>query len=173
MTKFRTVLVGFALLCGIAISSASFVAAQDAPAADHPAHIHEGSCAELNPSPKEPLENVVQRQPEEGAEETEPLGNLTAATVLYSETEVELSIDDMLASSHAINIHESQENAQNYISCGDIGGIVIADQLAVGLREQNDSGYDGVAVLESSDDMTTVRIYLVQPSQEPVATPAS
>jgi hypothetical protein len=157
----------------VAISGASFVAAQEPPAADHPAHIHEGTCAELNPSPKEPLENVVPRQPAEGEEEAEPLGILTAPTVKYSETDVELNLDDILAAPHAINIHESQENAQNYIACGDIGGIEVDDQLAIGLQQQNDSGHNGVAVLERNDDQTTVRVYLVEPADEPAATPAS
>lgn len=176
MTKFRTVLVGFALLCGIAISGAGFVAAQDAPAADHPAHIHEGTCGpELNPNPLAPLENVVARQPAEDAEEAdaEPQGVLLAPPVLYSETEVELNLDDIFASPHAINIHESPENAQNYIACGNIGGIVVDDMLAVGLAAENDSGYSGVAILERADDKTTVKVYLVEPVQDPAATPTT
>ncbi len=171
MTTLRSVLVGFVLLCVVAISGASLVAAQEAPEAAHPAHIHEGICAELNPSPKAPLENVIPRQPEE--EEAEPLGVLTAPTVLYSQTDVDLNLDDILASPHAINIHESQENAQNYIACGDIGGIEVENQLAIGLHSQNDSGYHGVAVLERNDDQTTVRVYLVEPVDGAAATPAA
>ncbi len=171
MTTLRSVLVGFVLLCVVAISGASIVAAQEAPEAAHPAHIHEGTCAELNPSPKAPLENVIPRQPEE--EDAEPLGILTAPTVLYSQTDVELNLDDILASPHAVNIHESQENAQNYIACGDIGGIEVEDQLAIGIQSQNNSGYHGVAVLERNDDQTTVRVYLVEPVDGAAATPAA
>jgi hypothetical protein len=174
MTKYRSILVGFALLCGVAISGAGFVTAQEAPAADHPAHIHEGECGPgLNPSPKEPLENIVPRQPAEGEEEAEPLGVLTAPTVLYSETEVELNLDDILANSHAINVHESQENAQNYIACGNIGGIEVDDQLSIGLFPESDSGYTGVAILERNDDQTTVKVYLVEPAEAEAATPAT
>ena len=175
MNHFRSVLVGVALLSGVAISGASLVAAQDAPAVEHPAHIHEGSCAELNPNPLAPLTSVVPREPAEDAEaeEQEPQGALTAAPVLFSETSVELSLDDILAAPHAINIHESPENAQNYIACGDIGGIVVEDSLYIGLNEQNDSGYHGVAVLERDDDQTTVQVYLVAPVEAPAATPAS
>ena len=171
MTTLRSVLVGFVLLSVVAISGASFVAAQEAPEADHPAHIHEGTCAELNPSPKAPLSNVMTRQPEDG--EAEPLGILTAPTVLYSETDVELNLDDILAAPHAINVHESAENAQNYIACGDIGGVEVDNQLAIGIQSQNDSGYHGVAVLERNDDQTTVRVYLVEPVEGAAATPAA
>jgi len=174
MTKLRTVLVGFALLCALAISGAGFVAAQEAPAPDHPAHIHEGTCGpELNPTPKEPLANVVPRQPAEGEEEGEPLGVLTAPTVLYSETDVPLNLDDILAAPHAINVHESQENAQNYIACGNIGGIEVDDQLSIGLFPENDSGYTGVAILERNDDQTTVKVYLVEPAEAEAATPTT
>jgi len=175
MTQLRSVLIGLALLSGAAISSAGIVAAQDAEEAPpgRPIHIHEGTCAELNPTPLAPLTDITERMPEEDAEDTDPRGVLTATTVLYSETEVELALDDILAASHAINVHESQENAQNYIACGDIGGIVVADQMLVGIQQLNDSGFSGVAVLESNDDKTTVKVYLVEPAEGPAATPAT
>ncbi|MBA2278130.1 MAG: hypothetical protein H0W06_10240 [Chloroflexia bacterium] len=175
MGQFRSVLIGVAVLSGVAISGASLVAAQDEAAADHPAHIHEGSCADLNPNPLEPLTNIIPREPAEDAEEAdqEPQGALTAVPVLYSETSVELNLDDILAAPHAINILESPENAQNYIACGDIGGLIIDDGLYIGLGELNDSGYNGVALLERDDDKTTVSVYLVEPVEAPAATPTS
>jgi hypothetical protein len=95
--------------------------------------------------------------------------------VLYSETDVEMSLDDILAESHSINIHESEEQIQNYIACGEIGGVKVDDQIIIGLRSLNDSGYTGVAILESDGDNTKVKVYLVEPmvEQEPVATPVS
>ena len=99
-------------------------------------------------------------------------GALDAPTVLYSESEAEIPWDEVFDSSHAINVHESNENVQTYIACGDIGGPVKDDRVYVSLLPQNDSGFFGTAVLEEADDdKTKVTIYLSQPV-EPRAEPA-
>jgi hypothetical protein len=64
-----------------------------------PAHIHEGTCANLNPAPKFGLANVT---------------NGTSSTT------VPASLQMLLASPHAINVHASPENVKTYVSCGDI-----------------------------------------------------
>lgn len=64
-----------------------------------PAHIHEGSCADLNPTPKYPLENVVGGK---------------------SETTVRVAATDVLAGEFAINVHESEDNPGRYVACGDL-----------------------------------------------------
>jgi Cu/Zn superoxide dismutase len=65
----------------------------------HPAHIHKGSCAELDPNPAFPLENVVDGK---------------------SETTVDVDIAELSATEYAVNVHESPENANNYVACADI-----------------------------------------------------
>jgi hypothetical protein len=65
----------------------------------HPAHVHPGSCADLDPTPKWPLENVVNGR---------------------SKTEIEVSTDDLFAGEYAVNVHESPENADNYVACADV-----------------------------------------------------
>jgi len=65
----------------------------------HPAHIHEGSCAELDPTPAFPLEDV-----EDGS----------------SETTVDVDLADITANEYAINVHESTENLDVYVACGDV-----------------------------------------------------
>ena len=57
----------------------------------HPAHIHRGSCADLDPNPAFPLENVVDG------------------------TTGELTADE-----YAVNVHESPENADTYVACADV-----------------------------------------------------
>ena len=64
-----------------------------------PAHIHEGTCATLNPAPKYPLTNVA---------------NGT------STTEVSATIASITASPHAINLHKSPTEASVYVSCGNV-----------------------------------------------------
>lgn len=64
-----------------------------------PAHIHEGTCANLNPAPKWPLNNVQNGQ---------------------STTEVNASLADIRASATAINLHKSPQEASVYVACGNI-----------------------------------------------------
>jgi len=63
-----------------------------------PAHIHEGSCAKLDPKPKYGLENVVDGK---------------------SSTVVPQGIDSVRGM--AINVHKSADDLKTYVACGDIG----------------------------------------------------
>ena len=140
--------------------------AQDAgEVVPHPAHIHLGTCEELDPNPVAPLNDVAPRgyDVEAGAfsEEVEAArGALNVAPVEVSESTAEVGFDEVLETSHAINVHASAQDVQTYIACGDIGGQVFDDQLFVSLQEQNDSGYFGIAVLEPDGDNTKVTVYL-------------
>ena len=175
----KTIGLGVMLAGTFAIGGTGFAGAQDAAIPSHPAHIHAGTCAELDPNPAAPLTNVTVRGVNEEGEVPEdasaPEGVLTAPVVLYSETEgAELAWDDLLAESHAINIHESDENVQNYIACGDIGGVVVDDMLVIAITSQNDSGYHGIAILEKDgDDKVKVQVYLSEPGTESDATPVA
>jgi hypothetical protein len=73
-------------------------------------------------------------------------------------TNLEVTLDELLAAEHAINIHESAENIQNYIACGNITGEPVEGELEVQLEELNDSGYSGVATLRDNLDGTTTVI---------------
>ena len=69
-----------------------------APAAAQPAHIHEGSCAKLNPAPKIPLQNVV---------------NGKSTTVL------DMPMKQVMAGG-AVNVHKSTADLKTYVACGDL-----------------------------------------------------
>jgi len=64
-----------------------------------PAHIHEGSCAKLDPKPKYALQNVVDGK---------------------STSEVPVSISELQKGGLAINVHKSAEDVKTYVACGDI-----------------------------------------------------
>jgi hypothetical protein len=66
---------------------------------NHPAHIHMGSCADLNPQPEVPLTNVQ---------------NGT------STTDVDVDLNTLQDAQRAINLHLSPEQAATYVACGDI-----------------------------------------------------
>ena len=174
MTRLMTLknlTIGTVLAGGLGIGGAGLVLAQDEEAVtpSHPAHIHAGTCGEdLDPNPLGPLTNIEPRMNEDSDDENanSPQGVLTATTVLYSMSdEVEVPWEDMLATSHAINIHESDENIDVYIACGDIGGVVVDGELVIALHPQSESGHTGIAVLtEDGDGNVDVEIYLSEPA---------
>jgi len=131
-------------------AAASQVSAQDAHVGPHPSHVHTGTCAELDPTPTYPLNDVAPVAPDA------PEGSVEVA-----HTTIDATLDELLASPFAINVHESAENPGNYISCGEIAGPVVDGLLLIPLREQNDSGYSGIAALGVNDaGGTNVSVYL-------------
>ena len=69
------------------------------PGDPQPAHIHRGSCENLDPEPAYGLENVVDGK---------------------STTEVNVAIEDLVGQGFAVNVHKSADEAQVYVACGDI-----------------------------------------------------
>jgi hypothetical protein len=78
------------------------IALKGAPATTpQPAHIHEGTCADLK-GPVYPLTNVV------GGSSTTVVKGVT--------------IDKLIGGAYAINVHESAANISKYVACGNVVG---------------------------------------------------
>lgn len=180
----RNIAVAGLVAGSFGMAGAGVALAQDEePAASHPIHIHVGTCEELDPNPLAPLDNMVPRINEDAEDESanQPLGVLTAPNVLITGSEeIDVAWEDMLAESHAINVHLSDEDVQTYIACGDIGGVVVDDQMIVALQPLNDSGYMGLAIFHQDGDgnVDVPSVYLFEPvsTNEPAeveATPVS
>ena len=84
-----------------------------------PAHIHEGSCAKLDPKPKDALQNVVDGK---------------------STSEVPVSIADLQKGNLAINVHKSAEEVKVYVACGDIKGAGAAKKSDGKAKKMEKSG---------------------------------
>ena len=69
-----------------------------------PEHIHEGTCSNLNPTPKYPLANLVDGK---------------------SETTVPVSLASLMTGSFAINVHKSAAEVQTYVACGNIPAAAV------------------------------------------------
>ncbi len=144
-----------ALIAGTGIQT---TAAQDATpgtgeAAGRPAHIHSGSCG------KDALGDVVQALSPLTKSQGQSQGQDAAVAAETSFTNVPLTLDQILADDHAINIHRSQDKIQDYIACGEVGGAVDANgSLVIGLKEQNKSGFTGIAVLTPNADGTSTDV---------------
>lgn len=68
--------------------------------ASEPAHIHEGTCAKLNPTPWKPLTNV--------------------ASGVSTTTIKGLTLAELKKGQYAINVHLSASNLGHYVACGDL-----------------------------------------------------
>jgi len=66
---------------------------------DMPAHIHPGTCVDLVPQPRYPLQNVVDG---------------------VSETVVPASLEDLFAGELALNVHASSDDYGTYTACADL-----------------------------------------------------
>lgn len=131
----------------------------------HPAHIHSGTCADLGDIVA-PLTDVVDPVTGTGTY----VGPDTAQAVEVSSSIVDLPLEDIIANDHAINVHLSADKMDDYIACGDIGGVVVTDydergELNIGLRALNGSGYVGTAWLGADGDQTKVEIILFKPDE--------
>ena len=69
-----------------------------------PAHIHRGTCANLDPRPAFPLTSLVNGK---------------------SDTTVATTMAELSAGTYAINIHKSPTEASVYVSCGDIVNMAL------------------------------------------------
>jgi plastocyanin len=159
---FVTVVAAMLLGSAVIIGSPGASAHEGVP---HPVHIHSGTCAALG-DVVVPLNDVGGEMM--GADGSpvamESMGASSAIPVDVSVTTVEMALADIVGGEFAINAHESTENIQNHIACGDLGGMVMGGtDLAIGLGQLNDSGYSGVAWLHDNGDGTTaVSVFLTE-----------
>lgn len=82
------------------------VAVNGAGTGPRPIHVHEGPCADLNPVPEIPL---------------------TTVTNGTSTTEVDVSLQQLTATPHAIFLHKSPEELPVFVACAD---LLVANAVA-------------------------------------------
>jgi uncharacterized cupredoxin-like copper-binding protein len=160
-SRWLTIVAGAAAMIGLIATGGPAAVAQDATpqAAEtqlpRPAHIHANACANIG--------DIVA-----------PLNDLTAPTGDHvglrrsfdaesSFTTIPMTIDAILASDHSLNVHMSADQIDVYIACGDIGGVLTPEgALIIGLAEQSNSGYTGIAYLSPGADgaSTDVSVFI-------------
>jgi hypothetical protein len=120
--------------------------------------IHPGSCADAAPVPVVDLNSPA----------TSGLPD-DAAAPLLSYTEAPVVLADLLADPHALLVTLGSIDAA--LACGDLVGSDQDNTLGVELREQNDSGLAGVALLAAAGETTRVSIVLAEvPHVAPITT---
>lgn len=76
-----------------------------------PIHFHKGTCANLDPVPVVPLNNLVNGR---------------------SETTVDAPLSTLANGTHAINAHKSAAEVSVYVSCGNVQAMMMAGGDAMG-----------------------------------------
>jgi hypothetical protein len=124
---------------------------EDAPLPPYAAEIITGTCDEAD---GDVLFELLEVSDEDGV-----VGVPPAALMARSVTTVRSPLDDLVDERHSLVVRVSADDP-TMVACGEIGGIRDGDDLAVGIRERNNSGFSGVSVLQGSNGSTLVYIYL-------------
>ena len=74
------------------------------PDTAQPAHIHKGTCEELDPKPAYGLKPI----------------KVSGSGVGRSVTRIPVGIEELESGGYAINVHRSAESPEVYVACGDI-----------------------------------------------------
>jgi len=160
-SRWITIVVGAAAMIGLITVGGPAAVAQDAtPQAEQgqlprPAHIHVNDCANIGDIAA-PLNDLT-------APTGQTVGIRRAFEAESSFTNVPMTLDQILASDHSLNVHMSADQMNVYIACGDLGGVLTPEgALIVGLAEQNSSGYTGIAYLSPGADgaSTDVSVFI-------------
>lgn len=104
---------------------------------EQPSHIHAGTCADLDPAPTYPLNNVVQGS---------------------AETTIDAPIATLLASPFAINVHKSSEEIAVYVACADLVSTGLSAQVmpATGAAQADSDSNAGVLAVVAAAGLMIV-----------------
>lgn len=90
----------------------------DGALGNHPTHVHQGQCDDLDPNPEIPLTNV----------QLPPTG-LTGR----SETTIDVPLKEILSEDRLILVHQSETDLNSYLACGNVvAGALPEEQRTAG-----------------------------------------
>lgn len=182
--QWMTSLVG---ACVIAAGSVVFLPGTPSTRAHeadgHPARIHRGSCDDLGAVAYE-LTGVGAVVTPDGTPVATPgmIGAMAASPSQVSETTLKTSLSQLTKDPHAIVVYESDEAMDQMIVCGNIGGLITAqmpsmimpgDVLTIWLPGTENTGHDGVALLQANGLRAIVRLILPEELPSDVAPSAT
>lgn len=131
--------------------------AQDAGLPSLPAHIHAGSCENFDSTPRFPLSDVSIRSTGD-----DPVDSDATVPAGMSVTTIDTRLTDVLAGQYVVDVHERAQDDERSITCGELGGELGDNEVAIGLKEQDRSGYAGIAWLRAEGDTTAVTVFLAE-----------
>jgi amicyanin len=159
-----TTLPPLTVLAADAPRGAGSLAAAFEPEVALPAAVHRGTCAAAG--------EVAYPLPSLRFGAVEVLGSRAAAPVKQSATVIAAPLDGLLGAEHAVAVAFDDGSGSTPLACGEVGGPLTGDTLALGLRPVGDSPFAGVAVLARQGERTEVTTYLTLVSPTAGAAPA-
>lgn len=150
--RFKNLVAG-ALIMGTAFASPA-VALADDDNQELGAYLYETSCDALKTDAI--IEDLGDLEVERNADkEWARLSNgQDAPTPLWIEDEDidQMTVDDLVATPHAVAIHASDSEKADVIACGDITGEAKNGTLLIEIAELDDSGFEGRAFFAPEED---------------------
>ena len=83
----------------------------------------------------------------------------SAYQVVTSDTTIPVALDDLEAGKHALMIYDNDQSMQG-VACGKVGGVMLGDELVVGLAEMGVPGHSGFALFRPDGEQTDVTILI-------------
>lgn len=171
------------ITAGTVVLLASGISTQAHEADGHPARIHRGSCDDLGAVAYQ-LTGVGAVATPDGTPvaTSEIVGAASASPSQVSETTLKTSLSQLTKDPYAIAVYESDEAMDQMILCGNIGGVITAqmpsmimpgDVLTIWLPGRENSGHDGVALLQANGLRAIVRLILPEELPSDVAPSAT
>ena len=78
--------------------------------------------------------------------------DLASLAPVGEDDEDAIELEDLRDVPHAVVVHESSVSDQTYLSCGEIEGVSITDEVVVPLLPVTENGLTGVAIMETTDN---------------------
>ena len=151
----RHLIAGLALASSLALGTTALAqeatpgATPGGPSEGFPVAVHEGTCDNPTAEPLFDLGNAV--APGTGEDEPETVGQQTGAIVLQTDGTIDATLDDLGNAPHVVAVHQSPEEYDTIIACGEIAGIKTDGRLVVALAPVGDSTTVGVAVFNEDE----------------------
>jgi hypothetical protein len=79
-------------------------------------------------------------------------GDLAGLTAIGTDDDDDIAVQDLRDVPHAVVVHASTVTDQTYLSCGEIEGVSVTDEVVVPLLPITEHGLTGVAIMETGEN---------------------
>ena len=163
----------FASVDGTIMAQDAASPAAQAVQANQPVSVHQGVCGQTIPDPVHELNNLIPYGQNDDGTFDNLFGSVPGLPVLFQESTIDGSFEDLTVQPYAIAIHESPETYGTLVACADIGGPATDDRMIVAIRSLGGSGFAGIGIIQADGDQLNITTYIVpQVNAEPQAQPA-
>lgn len=138
----------------VCVCASDHPARQVTAAAPFPAQIVNGTCDKFDDSKAIDLK-IIGDAVKRPASQSSVIGTVT------SQSSITAKVAELISTSRAVIVQASGSDA-TLIACGNLGAKAEGDALAIGLREQNGSGYSGVANFTTVTSGSTVDLFIAR-----------